>query len=179
MSERVLIADPVEERAEQIADACEARGMTCAVATGGATVLERALTELPAALVAHLDLPIIGGEKLSEIIDANPRAQGIRILLMGARVGAPDEVAGRAVVCDDDPEAIGARVEALLSEDATRPKGDDSGEDAVVEGELSQLPLADLLQLFHVSRRTGTVEVAHHERRPNLWLFDFANHLRQ
>jgi hypothetical protein len=28
-----------------------------------------------------------------------------------------------------------------------------------VEGQLAQLPLADLLQLFHVSRKTGTVEV--------------------
>ena len=83
MSERVLIADPDEDRAKQIAEACEARGMICGVATGGATVLERVLTELPAALVAHLDLPIIGGAKLAQIVDANPRTEGTRVLLTG------------------------------------------------------------------------------------------------
>jgi len=167
MSERVLIADPVEERAKKISEACEARGMQCEIATGGATVLERALTELPAALVAHLDLPIIGGARLAEIVDANPRAQGIRILLTGNFEQPPGELANWTVVSDDDPVAIARRVEALLAEDTTRPKADGSTDDAVVEGELSQLPLTDLLQLFHVSRRTGTVEVVHHERTPN------------
>jgi len=167
MSERVLIADPEEERAKQISEACEARGMLCEVATGGATVLERALTELPAALVVHLDLPIIGGAKLAEIVDANPRARGIRILLIGRFEQPPEELAERIVISDEDPVTIARRVEALLAEDTTRPKADGSADNAVVEGELSQLPLADLLQLFHVSRRTGTVEVVHHERSPN------------
>ena len=166
MSERVLIADPIEERAEQIAEACRARGMVCTVETGGATVLERALTELPAALVAHLDLPIIGGAKLAEIVDANPRAHGIRILLTGDPSCVEGEETDRVITSDRNPEAVAACVEALLAEDSTRPQGDDSAEDSVVEGELSQLPLTDLLQLFHVSRRTGMVEVEHHERRP-------------
>ena len=41
---------------------------------------------------------------------------------------------------------------------AASPEADREGG---VEGQLAQLPLADLLQLFHVSRKTGTVEVVH------------------
>ncbi len=59
-----------------------------------------------------------------------------------------------------DPDVVAGCVQTVLGERGgggapPTPPGEEGG----VEGQLAQLPLADLLQLFHVSRKTGTVEV--------------------
>ena len=155
MTRLVLIADSDRLRAGRIADACTARGMTCRAANDGASALEVALSENPVVLVAQLSLPLIEGLKLAEILRANPRTQRMEALYLAdrkseAEAGEGDRVIGPPV----EPEGVAECVQALLSQRSSEDDGPEAGEGGV-EGQLSQIALPDLLQLFHVSRRSS------------------------
>ncbi|MDH3519717.1 MAG: DUF4388 domain-containing protein [Myxococcales bacterium] len=164
MSEIVLIADADGERGRRIAAACRARGITTSVTTHGAAALEIALAESPVAMVAQVDLPLIDGPRLSEILHANPRTQAMGILFVGDVNGSapPRDAAGRVVPGHADPETIAHFVEALLSKRRAPRSRRASALDADaggVEGELAQISLMELIELFHVNRKTGVVEL--------------------
>ncbi len=161
-STQVLIADGDAERCRRIAEACAARGLACQVAAHGGTALELALDELPRVLVSQVDLPLIDGPRLASILRTNPRTRALQVLYLADRaeqVHRPD-LADRVLPAPVDPEIVAGCVQASLAgrseADAAAPGSEPGG----VEGELSQLALADLLQLFQVSRRTGVVELA-------------------
>ena len=163
MSALVLIADGDQRRAQRIADACRASGLECRVTSHGAAALETALAELPAVLVAQLDLPLIDGPKLAAILRANPRTQPTRLLFVSERAeaAARKDLPGRLIAAPVDPDEVASGVRALLAErDGAEAPSEPIGGAGIVEGDLAQIPLADLLQLFHVSRETGTFEVS-------------------
>ena len=163
MSEIVLIADADGERGARIAAACRARGITTSVTTHGAAALEIALAESPIAMVAQIDLPLIDGPRLSEILQTNPRTQSMGILYIGEEDGNVDREGGkgRVVAGSSDPDTIAHFVEALLvKRRPARPGEDADSELGGVEGQLSQIALMELLELFHVNRKTGVVELS-------------------
>ncbi|NQZ97492.1 MAG: DUF4388 domain-containing protein [Myxococcales bacterium] len=165
MSGVLLIADGDEERAKRLAEACADLGIACELATNGPAALERVLSQRPAALVAHVDLPVIPGEQLVDIVEANPRTQGVGLLLIGAaRDGT--RVNGRVLLATEDSRVVARHAHGLLSDDSLQAMADE--EEGGVEGELSQLPLSDLIESFHTSRKTGTIELQlHHDEGPN------------
>lgn len=163
MSALVLIADGDQKRALRIAEACRASGLECRVTSHGAAALEAALVDLPAVLVTQLDLPLIDGVKLAAILRANPRTQPTRLLFVSesAEAAARKDLPGGLIAAPVDPDEVVRAVRALLGERdsaAPAPAKPIAGE-GIVEGDLAQIPLADLLQLFHVSRETGRFEV--------------------
>jgi CheY-like chemotaxis protein len=156
----VLIADGNGARGNRIAEACESLGIRSRLVSHGAAALETALAEIPAVLVVESDLPLIDGEKLGEILRANPRTHSIRMLFLGD--GSADAIpTGDVLVLGPSapPEDIADSVRALLDEHVEGEPEPESNEDSsgAVEGQLAQLSLTDLLQLFHVSRKTGIV----------------------
>ncbi len=163
MSALVLIADGDQKRALRIAEACRASGLECKLTSHGAAALETALGELPAVLVAQLDLPLIDGPQLAAILRANPRTQPTRILFVSERAEATarKDLPGRLIAAPVDPDEVAKGVRALLAErDGVAPPAQEPiAGDGIVEGDLAQIALADLLQLFHVSRETGKFEV--------------------
>jgi CheY-like chemotaxis protein len=161
VSARVLIADGDALRGSAIAEACRLRGFVCRVATHGAAALEAALGEVPEALICQLGLPLIDAARLAAILRANPRTEGVRLVFVADRPGdrAPSVAGAQIVPAPADAETVATAVQAVLGEPAARRAAPASAPDGGVEGQLSQLPLGDLLELFHVSRKTGNVEV--------------------
>jgi CheY-like chemotaxis protein len=159
LSDCVLIADSDVQRAERMAAACSARGIHVEIASHGARALEIALAELPVAIVAQLDLPLIEGTRLAEILRANPRTRAIGILFIAdERQLAPGTTAaGRVIPGSADPDTIVHFVEALLLKRRPRRKGEPAEPLGGIEGELAQLALAELVELFHVNRKTGRI----------------------
>jgi len=160
----VLIADGDQKRALRIAEACRASGLESRVTSHGAAALEAALAQLPAVLVAQLDLPLIDGVKLAAILRANPRTQPTRLLFVSERAEAAvrKDLPGRLIAAPVDPDEVVRAVRGLLGETeaaAAAPLPRPLASDGIVEGDLSQIALADLLQLFHVSRETGRFEL--------------------
>jgi DNA-binding response OmpR family regulator len=168
VSERALIADGDSARGRAIGEACSARGIACTRAVHGAGALESALGELPDILVAQLDLPLIDGPTLAAILRVNPRTQGIDLLFVGDRPSDAHrtDLRGEVIPPPVDPDQVARRVQLML-EKRSRDRSDagEPEEPGGVEGQLSQLPLAELLQLFHVSRKTGVVEVTRSDAR--------------
>ena len=158
---QVLIADGDGDRARRIAEACAARGLACQVAAHGGSALELALDELPRVLVSQVDLPLIDGPRLASILRTNPRTRALHVLYLADRGEQADrsDLADRVLPAAIDPEVVAGCVQATLAGrsagEGEAPAVDTGG----VEGELSQLALADLLQLFQVNRRTGIVEL--------------------
>ncbi len=165
----VLIADGDADRGKQIAEACAARGLACELVTHGAAALELALLEAPGVLVSQLALPLIDGLRLAGILDANPRTHGMGLLLLaderGAARGQP--LPGELIEPPIDPVRVAGVVQALLAQRRPAEPVAAAGEGGV-EGQLAQLPLTDLLELFHVSRKTGSVELVRRDGRRRL-----------
>jgi len=161
LREVVLIADSDIERADRLAEACLERGIEVLLASHGAQALETALAETPAVLVVQLDLPLIDGERLSQILRANPRTESLRILLIADDHVEPpdDESMGRVVPGHADPETVAHFVLSLVSKQrAPRASSDESS--GGIEGDLAQVSLSELIELFHVNRKTGWIELS-------------------
>jgi DNA-binding response OmpR family regulator len=161
MSARVFIADGDVARGGSVAEACSERGLSCEVVSHGAALLEMALAEVPDAVVCQLALPLIEGERLAAILKANPRTRGVPFVFLGDGT-ADDErsdLGGQVIPAPIDPAIVAGCVQTALGGRRDEPAGAQTDAEGGVEGQLAQLPLADLLQLFHVSRKTGTVEV--------------------
>jgi len=159
----VLIADGDFQRGKRLAAACEQLGLGANVATHGAAALEIALLNPPSVLIAQFGLPLIDGALLGEILQANPRTRAIGVIYLAddAIEAERGSVGGEIVGPPVDSEAVARRAQALVEERIQGEAGSGSRSDDVggVEGQLSQLPLADLLQLFHVSQKNGSVDV--------------------
>lgn len=158
LRDSVLIADSDVERAERMAAACAERGIDVEIATHGARALEIALSELPVAIVAQLDLPLIDGARLAEILRSNPRTESIGVLFVADErsIAAASGAAGQVIPGHADPETIVHFVEALLLKHRP-PKGESEEPVGGIEGELAQLALTELIELFHVNRKTGLI----------------------
>lgn len=158
----VLVADGDVDRGKGIAEACARRGLATRFAAHGAEALEIALAEPPDVVVAAVGVPLIDAPRLAGILRANPRTQAVRFVLVG---GGPAEALGHAaidarVAAPVEPEAVVQRIALLLARERTGPgEARRPGDETDLEGRLAQLGLADLLQLFHMNRKTGSVEL--------------------
>jgi CheY-like chemotaxis protein len=166
----VLIADGDHQRSERLAAVCADLDLKTQVATHGAAALEIALAEPPEVLVVQLGLPLIDGVQLGAILHANPRTNSVELVYLAdtRAEAAQTDLDGEIVAPPADLDALARRVQTLIekqsqSEEESGPGAEESGG---VEGQLSQLPLADLLQLFHVSQKTGVVEIRRYSGRP-------------
>lgn len=158
----ILVADGDGERGRQIAEAFNSRGLSCQLAAHGGSALELALEDVPRVLVAQVGLPVIDGPRLAAILRANPRTRGLEVFFLADRdeETARDDLSGRVLPPAVAPEAVAGLVQATLAGPAqARREPVPAPEAGGVEGELSQLALADLLELFQASRRTGSVEL--------------------
>jgi hypothetical protein len=135
------------------------RGYATRTVAHGAAALEAAVRDAPEVLIAGGSLDLIPTEKLVEILRANPRTRRTRFVFLGDAPGrASDEWGAVALASDADPDEIGDQIAELITRghalDAVTQETRD-----VVEGRLSQISLVDLLQLLHLNRRTGVIDL--------------------
>ena len=77
-----------------------------------------------------------------------------------ARRGQRKTALGRLIAARVDPETIARFIQALVRDRGPEPAQAAAAASAPgVEGNLAQIALAELLQLFHVNRKTGMVEL--------------------
>jgi hypothetical protein len=159
----VLIADGDFQRGKRLVAACEQLGLAANLATHGAAALEIALSKPPSVLIAQFALPLIDGAQLGGILQANPHTRSVGVIYLADNaIEAERKPAGGEIVGPPiDSETVARRIQALVEEQIQGEAGSGSGSDETggVEGQLSQLPLADLLQLFHVSQKHGSVDL--------------------
>lgn len=158
---RILLADDDPGRGKRLSEACAAAGHILDRAIHGAAALEMALERVPALIICPIDLPIIDGARLSEILRGNPRTRDARfIFLVDDVLETPVGMAARDGVLE------APWTEAELADQIEHSRDGDRKREALpshsqseVAGSLEQLSLPDLLQLFLGSRRTGLLNV--------------------
>jgi len=158
MAAAVLIADGDADRGRKIAAACRTLGIDVRVARHGAAALEISLADKPTAMVAQVALPLIDGTRLAEILHNNPHTRAMRMLFIDDGDRTAQSALGRVLPGRADPATIARLIETLLLEHGPRPAANGAGPGAPgVEGKLSQVALPELLELFHVNRKTGVI----------------------
>ena len=166
----VLIADADVARGRKLASACAALSIDVRRVADGAAALEAAIIQNPAAMIAQVDLPLIDGQRLAEILHANPHTCTMGMLLIGSdgvadaanhgRQETPDagDAKGQVVSGRTDPDTIARFVQVMLQKRQPGRTFATAGSGAPdVEGKLSQIGLAELIELFHVNRKTGVI----------------------
>lgn len=156
---RILIADFDASRAKLHAEAVAARGYVVDRAAHGAAALEVALEGVPDVVVCPIDLPIIDGARLAEILRGNPRTRHASfVFLVKDELDAPMAMDPRdgTVVAPWLEEDLLDHIDAFLERNA---RFGETRSDTEIEGKLTQISLVDLLQIFAMNKRSGTVRI--------------------
>jgi CheY-like chemotaxis protein len=144
-------------------------GFGLVLAANGQEALQLAATWQPAFLVADVLLPRLGGSQLLAALKQQPATRDLPVVLIAGEAQGPS--ASRLVEQGAEdvltpPVDVGLLVAKLrrLARKVKRagPRG--------VRGQLSQLPLADLLQTLSLGGRTGHVSVVMGDSRGSLAL---------
>ena len=146
-------------------EACLAGGLQARRVESGPAALEVALADVPQLVIAAIELPLIDGIRLSEILRANPRTAEARFLFLGRPSTRPPSPFDETLPGQSPAEEIAALAVSMLARqtrmDAVRRE---SAARRELEGQLAQIPLVDLIELLHLNRRSGVIELA---RTPN------------
>lgn len=158
---RVLLADFDSARAKRHGEACVARGYVVDRVRHGAAALELALERVPDVVVCPVDLPVIDGERLSGILRGNPRTRHASfVFLVKDELDAPMAIDPRdgTVVEPWHDEDVLDHIDALIERTS---RFGEARADTEIEGKLTQISLVDLLQIFQMNKRSGTLRIWH------------------
>jgi len=156
---RILIADFDALRMKSLAGACESQGHQVVRAQHGAAALELALEETPEVVICPVDLSVIDGARLEEILRGNPRTRHASfIFLVKDEMDAPMSMDPRdsTVVAPWRTSDVLDLVEASLTR--TQRFGG-SRPNTEIEGKLTQISIVDLLEIFQMNRKSGLVKI--------------------
>lgn len=156
---RVLIADHESARSKGLAEACLSRGHVVDRASHGAAALELALDRVPEVIVCPIDLAVIDGARLAEILRGNPRTRAASFVFL-----VTDELDAPLALDSRDATVVSPWSEEDILDDleAVEERGSRFGElrpDSEIEGKLAQISVVDLLQIFQMNHRSGSLRV--------------------
>lgn len=163
MSRKVLLAGPDQKSLILLGDSLKEKGCGVLYALDGARALDLAVSESPDLILLDMDVPIIDGERLAAILRANPKAEAIPIIFVAreqsdivALQSYHDGFLPKPMVVDD---AV-LRIESIFGKETkVREVSTTTGATQDITGSLSQIPLVDLLQVFGIHKREGTIRV--------------------
>jgi len=153
---RILVVDSDYDTLGAVAAALRARGHHVVLAADGRGGLQRAVEVAPDIVLVDRDVPIVDVRTFLEVLRDNPRTSGAHALLMGtgdpARLAIIDARA-EPIVKPFHTGELTARIEDVLrARQAPRKEPE-------LRGDVAQVSLFDLLQVFAANRRTGTLRV--------------------
>jgi len=156
---KILIADGDVRAARQLKGALQRRGYAVSVAGTGPRGLELAIEKRPDLCVLATDLPLIDGHRLAEIIRVNPHTQHALFIFVTPDPLPPRPASGFREEVLKKPYAVEEVVAILdrLFQRSERLAEVSRGAESGITGDLAQVPLSDLLQMFSLNRRTGTL----------------------
>jgi CheY-like chemotaxis protein len=150
MARRVLLVDPDLDALGELSAALRGNGFTVILADNVQSGVERAIEDGPDVILASVTICHPG--ELTDLLKADPALSKVpAIVLVGGdeHEDLPPGYARRA-----DLEAL--MVKIVAAPPRSVPVEASQGE---VRGDLSQVPLIDLLQLLSMNRRTGILSV--------------------
>lgn len=159
MANRVILALKVDEELKLAAHYLSASGFEVARARDGAEALELAVMEPPAILIADLDLPVINGERLFQILRNSPHTSNVPFLFISDSVtGVRGFRAGTDILLlrPVNMNELHSRVRQAL----TVRRAAFGEQDKFIEGKLSHMPVADILQFLYLNNKEGELRLS-------------------
>jgi len=156
---KIFIADTDQKSLVLIKDALKTQGYTVYSAINGAKALEIIIEQLPDIIILGMGLPIIDTEKLRDIISVNPKTDKLALIFMGTAEQLSSMVErGEKVITK--PFRIDELIATVSNIYQKRRKTIElSKENKEIEGNLSQISLTDLLQIFSMNKKDGTITI--------------------
>jgi CheY-like chemotaxis protein len=152
---RVLVVDADYNTLGTLARALRARGHHVTLCTDGRTGLQRAVESAPDIVLVDRDISVVDAQTFLDVLRDNPRTTSAHAFILSASeptVGSLD-ARSEVLVKPFHVAEVVARIEAVLRH-ARAPKREPE-----LRGDLEQVALFDLLQVFSVNRRSGVLRV--------------------
>jgi DNA-binding response OmpR family regulator len=153
---RVLVVDGDWDSLAALAEALRARHHSVVLATDGRSGLSRAVETSPDVVVVDTEITAVDVRTFLELLRDNPRTADAIAFVAGRddveRIAAVDARA-EPLVKPFHPTEVVARIERALARKLGPTR------DPELRGDLGQVSLPDLLQVFAANRRTGTLRI--------------------
>lgn len=167
---KILIADPELEVVRSLSKALRQRGYQVSYAPDGSKALEMAVLRHPDVVLFDDDCTLIDAKSFVNILQSNPRTADIPVVLTTHEADVDRIRAFREGYLKKpfNVDEVLSRIDHLCRRvEAARELKGDARE---IEGGLAQLPLADLMQILAMNRRTGRLTLAHGPERGEVML---------
>lgn len=166
---RVLVVDEDYDTLDALATALRARGHQVVLATEGRTGLAHAVEIAVEVVLVDQEVPVLDLRTFFDVLRDNPRTSSAHLFVMGrgdpSRLAAVDTRA-EAIVKPFNSDEVAARVDEIIRA-RRNPRSEPE-----LRGDLAQVALFDLVQVFSVNRRTGRLSVEGLESAGSLWVRD-------
>lgn len=152
----VLIAVPDEAERQAISQVLAAAGIEVKTARDGSRALEVAVLEQPDLIVFDAEAGVLDPARFCEILRGNPRTETTPVVVTGhdtraAGLGLTATFVPRPFTVD----ALSQRVRELLRSRSGAAQVADAASASMVQGNLAEIALVDLLQIFVMNRKEG------------------------
>ncbi len=163
MAKRILLVDKNDTFRKKLGRRLAKAQYTVETTSDGATALEAALVNKPDLVITNYHLPVFSGERLRAFLRNNPTTFHIPfIFLVNAEREKDFTLASIGPdICIYKPfkwDEISRRIDEAFNPSLAK-KEMLQGKGAGIEGQLTEVNLVDLLQIFSLNRRTGILTV--------------------
>lgn len=169
---KVLLADPDVGAVRALTKALRARGYQVQYAPDGSKALEVSVLRHPDVILFDELCTLIEARSFIQILGSNPRTEDIPVVVTTASrdLDRFRQLREGVLTKPFNIDEVIARIDHLCrrGEAAQRLRGDAQE----IEGGLSQLPLADLMQIMAMNRRTGRLSLHHGQERGEIQIAD-------
>jgi DNA-binding response OmpR family regulator len=154
---KILIIDEDQKLIVKLKDKLTSLGYSVSTAINGVIALQKILNNQPDLVIMELDLKIIGGKKISQIVRANPKLAEIPFFFLSSKqveIATFNKAKDSLILKPFNFHEIFSKIDAHFNklEEKTPESLDLKSE---ISGHLSQISLFDLLQVFHMNRKSG------------------------
>ncbi len=156
---KILIAESDVNVIDKIREIIDEKSTHLFVATDGVLALQTALQEKPSLIILSLELPLIDGVKLSQIIRTNPKTESIPIFYLNESTvqishfrRGYDYFIIKPFNRDELKKILDDTRKKLVSSEVLKNKDEFSGT-------LKQMSLPDILQMLSLNQRTGNLYI--------------------
>ncbi len=157
----VLVTDPDERERQAIAQALSAQGIEVKTARDGGRALEISVLEQPDLVVFDAESGVLDPSRFCEILRGNPRTEKTPVVVTGVDtkrgVAAPPMLPINATFVPRPftVDGLAVRVRELLRSRNAAARVADTPVASVVSGNLAEIALVDLVQIFVMNRKEG------------------------
>ncbi len=156
----ILLVDSDRELLRGLGNDLHESGYDVRAALDGSKALEKAILVHPDLILIDAECPLIPARKFVQILRSNPRTEHIPVIVMiGADVpettmwGYREAFIRKPFNNDEFLSLVASSFQKMETAQEVREEGRE------IEGNLNQISLSDLLQIFHINRKTGLLEI--------------------